>query len=640
MKNNNFQGNSAQMMAISHYKGPAMVLAGPGSGKTFVIVSRIRYLIEVRGVVPSSILVITFTKAAALEMQQRFMKNTDSSYPEVTFGTFHSIFYQIIKNSGHYNSKHLEIANESFKQKIIYNILFSIAEKDPLLKEEMDSDTDICKNVLSEISRIKNSSLKSDDCNSCFAFSKHFKEIFEKYKRALKEFEKIDFDDMILLCYELLSEDEALLELCRKKYRFILIDEYQDINLMQYKVIELLIGKEKNLFIVGDDDQSIYGFRGSEPRFMLEFADSFKDDDPKTYNLNINYRCGSDILNNALLVIGENKERLLKDLKANGSNGPGCLVPLKFTTKENQYNSIKTFLLRQKDNLSNISIICRTNSECMSIAAMLKEEKIPTNLDECSKSFLEAESVMVLINYLKFSCVERRREFFYKFMNKPLRYISREAVPTEIVNEMAVKRFYKSNKRMLEEVNKLFSQINMISHMRPSLSVRYIRKEIGIDRAFPKEKEQLDEFEKLARTFEDTKSLLNEMDKKMVEKADDKGVKKRNNGNFVKLLTMHGSKGLEFDMVWIPDLNEGIIPSRGAATDSQIEEERRMLYVAMTRAKQALMISFVTGTKENAMLPSRFLRPIRSKWTLKYGDQPSSPSSGSSTSSSNSTSSR
>ena len=628
------------MMAISHYKGPAMVLAGPGSGKTFVIVSRIRYLIEERGVVPSSILVITFTKAAAFEMQQRFMKNTDSSYPEVTFGTFHSIFYQIIKNSGHYNSKHLEIANESFKQKIIYNILFSIAEKDPLLKEEMDSDSDICKNVLSEISRIKNSSLKSDDCNRCFAFSKYFNEIFEKYKRALKEFEKIDFDDMILLCYELLCNDETLLDLCRKRFRFILIDEYQDINLMQYKVIELLIGKEKNLFIVGDDDQSIYGFRGSEPRFMLEFADSFKDDDPKTYNLNINYRCGSDILNSALLVIGENKERLLKDLKADGSNGTGCLVPLKFTTKENQYNSIKTFLLRQKDNLSNISIICRTNSECMSIAAMLKEEKIPTNLDEYSKSFLESESVMVLINYLKFSSVEKRREFFYKIMNKPLRYISREAVSTEIVNEMAVKRFYKSNKRMLEEVNKLFSQINMISHMRPSLSVRYIRKEIGIDRAFPKEKEQLDEFEKLARTFEDTKSLLNEMDKRMGEKADDKGAKKRNNGNFVKLLTMHGSKGLEFDMVWIPDLNEGIIPSRGAATESQIEEERRMLYVAMTRAKQALMVSFVTGTKENAILPSRFLRPIRSKWTLKYGDQPSSPSSGRSTSSSNSTSSR
>jgi DNA helicase-2/ATP-dependent DNA helicase PcrA len=494
--------------------------------------------------------------------------------------------------------------------------------------------------VLSEISRIKNSSLKSDDCNSCFAFSKYFNEIFEKYKRALKEFEKIDFDDMILLCYELLCNDKTLLDLCRKKFRFILIDEYQDINLMQYKVIELLIGKEKNLFIVGDDDQSIYGFRGSEPRFMLEFANSFKDDDPKTYNLNINYRCGSDILNNALLVIGENKERLLKDLKADGSNGTGCLVPLKFTTKENQYNSIKTFLLRQKDNLSNISIICRTNSECMSIAAMLKEEKIPTNLDECSKSFLESESVMVLINYLKFSSVEKRREFFYKIMNKPLRYISREAVSTEIVNEMAVKRFYKSNKRMLEEVNKLFSQINMISHMRPSLSVRYIRKEIRIDRAFPKEKEQLDEFEKLARNFEDTKSLLNEMENRIGEKVDEKVAKKRNNGNFVKLLTMHGSKGLEFDMVWIPDLNEGIIPSRGAATESQIEEERRMLYVAMTRAKQALMVSFVTGTKENAMLPSRFLRPIRSKWTLKYGDQPSSPSSGSSTSSSNSTSSR
>ena len=640
MKNNSFQGNSAQMMAISHYKGPAMVLAGPGSGKTFVIVSRIRYLIEVRGVVPSSILVITFTKAAALEMQQRFMKNTDSSYPEVTFGTFHSIFYQIIKNSGHYNSKHLEIANESFKQKIIYNILFSIAEKDPLLKEEMDSDTDICKNVLSEISRIKNSSLKSDDCNSCFAFSKHFKEIFEKYERALKEFEKIDFDDMILLCYELLCNDETLLDLCRKRFRFILIDEYQDINEMQYKVIELMLGDEKNLFIVGDDDQSIYGFRGSKPQFMLEFADEYKEYNSKTYNLNINYRCGREILNSALLVIGDNKNRLLKDLKADISNGSGVFVPLMFTTKEIQYNSIKKFLLKQIDNIGNIAVICRTNSECMGVASVLKESGIPTNLDGYSECFLDSEAVKIMINYLKFACIERKREYFYKIMNKPLRYISREAVLCEKVNELSVKRFYDSNPKMKDRVSKLFSQINMISHMRPALSVRYLRKEVGIEKEFPKEKDKIDEFENLAGKYSDTKLFLKEIEDTFKEKNGDKIRAKRNNGNFVRLLTMHGSKGLEFDMVWIPDINEGIIPSRGTFTEDQIEEERRMLYVAMTRAKKALMVSYVTGTKENAVLPSRFLRPIKNKWLEKYKDQPSSPSSGRSTSSSNSTSSR
>ncbi len=638
MKNNSFQGNSAQMMAISHYKGPAMVFAGPGSGKTFVIVQRIRYLIEEKNVVPSSILVITFTKAAAIEMQHRFMKITDNSYPDVAFGTFHSIFYQIIKRSGHNNSKTFDIANEGFKKKIITNILLSFAQKDSLLKEELEMDNELYKDVLSEISRIKNSSLTAESCDSSFAFCRCFPAIYEKYNSLLKEFGKIDFDDMILMCYEILSSNNDILRQWQERFKFFLIDEYQDINRMQYNVVELLLGDEKNVFVVGDDDQSIYGFRGSDPGIMLGFSDSFKES--KVYNLNVNYRCGSQILNNALLLINENTKRFKKNLKADDSNGKGVLIPLKYSKREIQNKAIVNFALKHKDNLDKIAIICRTNSGCLGLANCLKMAGIPTNLDENSKSFLEFEAVSIVIAYLKFSCEKKKREYFYKIMNKPLRYISRESVTSEIVSETAVKHYYVGNRNMTDGVNKLFSQINMISHMRPVLSVRFIRKEIGIDKIYQSDIEALDEFEKLAREYESTKDFLKEIEERLEIIGCEKNKTKKKIGDYVRLLTMHGSKGLEFDTVWLPDINEGIIPSRGSVTQMQVEEERRMLYVAMTRAKQALIMSYVTGTEENVVLPSRFLRPIKSNWEEKYGNQSSSPSSGSSTSSSNSTSSR
>ena len=639
MRNNLPKGNAAQLMAINHVDGPAMVLAGPGSGKTFVIVERLRCLIEEHKIEPSSILVITFTKAAALEMQYRFLKITDCSYPEVNFGTFHSCFYQIIRWA---NSKRkIDIASENFKYKLISDILHSLSVSDNRIKAELELGDDIVRDVISEISRIKNSGLSAADCDKSFAFSSSFHLIIKKYSALMNEFNKIDFDDMILMCRDSLLNDGELLRKCREKYRFFLVDEYQDINKMQFDVLSLLCGDENNLFVVGDDDQSIYGFRGSDPGLMLGFNDFYaaKNIQPKIINLNINYRCGKRILDCSKLVIEQNTERFKKEIHADKKSIDGKILPLIYSSKEKECEALKRFLLANMDDLSEIAIICRTNAQCGQYAAFLKKNGIKTNLDDRKMAFYECEGVRILLSYLSFAYLGHKREDYLKIINKPLRFITRETATKETVSEGDVLRFYTGNLKMQRTASMFFKQINMISHLRPGLAVRYLRKDIGIDKLYQKDMDKLDELEKVAREYVDVKKLLKDLNALIDESFENKKKTSKKCERTVNIITMHGSKGLEYKAVWIPSINEGIIPSRSALTKKQIEEERRMLYVAMTRAKQALIMSYLAGTKENPMLPSRFLRPIKSLWEENYSS-PSKPSSGSSTSSSNSTSSR
>ena len=446
---------------------------------------------------------------------------------------------------------------------------------------------------------------------------------------------------MLMKCFELFNRDKDTLRVWQEKFRYILIDEYQDINLLQYKIINQIC-ESKNLFVVGDDDQSIYGFRGSDPGIMQQFPTEFADFSPRIINLDTNYRCGKKILENAMRLIEENTVRYKKVLRANVSNGEGNLIPRRYSSKQQQSRAIISFLKSQRDSYDRIAFIFRTNQEAYSLASVLKSEGIPTNLEDNAKDFYESPAVKLCIDYLSFACVEKRREFFYRIMNKPLRYISRECAQQEVVSEFKVKSYYKGNSEKQKVIDKLFRQVGIIAKMRPTLSVRFLRNEIGIDKLYPGEIDALNELSEKAATFESNKELIMFLERTI--EGNEKAVKNKCSGNkkdCVKLMTMHGSKGLEFDIVWLPNLNEGIIPSRSSITKEQIEEERRMLYVGMTRAKTALVMSYLTGSQENPMLPSRFLRPIRDLWEEKnYSSSPSRPSSGSSTSSSNSTSSR
>ena len=624
---------------MQHTTGPAMILAGPGSGKTTVIAWRLRHLIENFGADPAKVLVITFTRAAAATMQQRFMKITDSSYPEVSFGTFHSIFYQIIKSSNQYKNSGLTLINEPFKYEIIRDILAGIRTEGLIGKTEYEDALEDIPDIISGISKIKNSGQKSSVSTGSVRLGNVFDKVLEMYNRRLMEYSKIDFDDMIIKCYELLTKDEAFLSLWRERFKFIMIDEYQDINMMQHKVIELLMGDECNVFAVGDDDQSIYGFRGSNPGIMLGFPESFGEKKVRVIHLNINYRCSRRILDISQLVIGENKRRFKKEISAAENNQAGSVIARRYESREKQNEQIALFLKKHMEELGDIAILTRTNKEAETIARTLSSMQIPNNLEKRVSSCYESEAVRLVISYLSFAFGGRKRGDFLKIMNHPMRYISRDSVAGEVVTEGDIIRYYRGNRDRLKVVKKLFSQINMISHLRPLLAVKYIRKTVGIDQLYPDSRKMLDEFEKEASFFDDNLKMLSEVNEKIKEC----GVKNRNKNtpgrNVVRLLTMHASKGLEFEIVWIPDLNEGIIPSRSACREDTIEEERRMLYVAMTRAKRALIMSYITGDKENPMLPSRFLRPIKSLWDEIYQTS-SEPSSGRSTSSSNSTSSR
>ena len=635
LKTNNINGNPAQLRAIEHGAGAACVIAGPGSGKTFVIIKRVIRLIE-KGVSPNQILVITFTKAAAITMQQRFIKETDSMYPEVLFGTFHSCFYQILKESMPRGDKTLTVVSEAEKFSIILHVLKGIQSSIRMKKklemqdnngsfEDFEYDLETAKILVSEISKLKNSGDSPENADESVPLKEYFPQIYNEFDQIMKEQNYIDFDDMVLMCRDHLSKNPSILAKYREKYKYILIDEYQDINKMQFEVVKLLTGNNGNLFVVGDDDQSIYGFRGSKPELMLGFKEFYPDS--KEILLNVNYRCGKKILDNCLKVINENKVRFKKEIEA-GSKIDGVVIGKKFLTKNDEYEYIANEIIKSNEEMSkphdynDIAVIFRTNMEATSFASFLLSKNIPCTYREKITFFHEKRFIKDILAYLSFANDGHKRSDFFKIMNQPVRYICRNCASEEKVDESKLIAYYKNKGKynMMSTIQKFFKDISMLERFNIFLGVHYIRNVIGFDK-YVKEKlgvnkgayeeylKDADELMKLCkeyRTYNELKAYFEEQDKL---KSTIKSNSTCKNG--VQLMTMHASKGLEFPVVFIPDLNEGIVPSRKSIGISDIEEERRMFYVAMTRAKEQLYMSYVTGDKNNPMRMSGFLRPIK-----------------------------
>jgi len=280
--------NEAQISAINHKSGPAIVLAGPGSGKTTVITLRTKKLIEYYKVDPSKILVITFTKMAANEMKERFFKLMDGKKPSVTFGTYHAVFFAILKHAYNYSAKN--VIREVQQRECIKGMI----SKYDL---EIEDENEFISSILGEISQVKGSRINPDMYYSINCAEEIFRSIYQEYDSELRRNRLIDFDDMLVYCYELLSKRPDVLSAWQSKYQYILVDEFQDINKVQYDVIKLLAEKSRNIFIVGDDDQSIYGFRGAKPEIMFDFTKDFED--AVKINVDINYRSTSNIINSA-----------------------------------------------------------------------------------------------------------------------------------------------------------------------------------------------------------------------------------------------------------------------------------------------------------------------------------------------------
>lgn len=606
--------NPIQKKAIESSSGAVQLLAGPGSGKTFVITRRIRYLIETCGIDPSSILVITFTKAAAAEMQQRFYKLMDTGRPPVNFGTFHAVFYHILRQSGKY--RRFTLIKETEKRKLLIQIL-------KLPQSQLFISDEKINNLIRYISIIKNEGGNIDACKQDTFSQDELLKIYTQYNEFLIEFEKLDFDDMGLLCLRLFEENPDILKQWQQRYKYIMIDEFQDINPMQYQIIRKIAGMEPNIFIVGDDDQSIYGFRGAKPDIMRQFMEDYKN--TAQLLLNVNYRCHEDIVHKSLRVININKNRYPKEISASHADGSGVIIK-KYPNQENEYENLINKLKELKaagdlELLSNTAIIYRTNHECSLLAEKLLLNKIPFVIKEVITSQYDHFVIKDILAYMEFAAGNRKRELFHLFMNRPLRYLKKDCSREREVTLKEVSAYYKDSVNMQNVVYKLFGDIERIKTMRPYLAVNYIRKVIGYDNylkdnydveSVEKFIQMADDFQEFTKKFKNFRELNDYISqcRKLIENKRSEKPDEKSCG--VRLMTMHASKGLEFDTVILPDVNEGKIPSKQSDTPESIEEERRMFYVAMTRAKKNLYILYYSQ-KEGRDMPSRFIEPIMDK---------------------------
>lgn len=572
-----------------------MVLAGSGSGKTTVITQRINNLIEEHNVNPSNILVVTFTKAAANEMQGRFNRLSGDKNLPVSFGTFHAVFFKILKYAYNYSASNI------IRDETRYEYIREIVEKYEL---EYEDEKEFMSSILSEISVVKGDMIDINTYYSVNCPNDVFRKIFARYEDRLRRANKVDFDDMLVMCYELLSKREDILKAWQNKYKYILVDEFQDINKVQYEVVKLLARPRNNIFIVGDDDQSIYRFRGARPEIMLNFEKDFEG--CKRVLLQVNYRSTKNIVDAAANVIKHNKARFDKDIVTEKEEGAKVDVALlKTHIDENKYiiNLIRKYI-EKGYKFSDIAVICRTNIGPRSLVQKLMEYNVPFRMKDSMPNIYEHWVTKNILSYIKIALGDRSRGEFMNIMNKPNRYISRTAIPDSEINFDELTKMYSDKEWMVDRICKLEYDIGMIKRMSPYAAINYICKSVGYDdyikeyseyrKINPQEFfniiEELKESAKEIKTFTEWFSYIEEYTKELNRqfKEKDKSV------DCIEVLTMHSSKGLEYEVVILPDANDGITPHSKAVLDEDIEEERRLFYVACTRAKEYLHICSVS----------------------------------------------
>ena len=602
--------------------GPMLVLAGPGSGKTTVITRRVKHLVE-QGVNPLNILVITFTKAAALEMQERFYRlMDDGTAKNVTFGTFHAVFFTILKHA--YNLS----ASNIIKEEERYSIVKAAVSRHEF---DIEDEREFVGNVLGEIGRVKSERIAIANYYSVNCPADVFRGIFEEYTAKLKESRKIDFEDMLCYTYELLAARKDILAAWQGKFQYILIDEFQDINKIQYDTIRLLAAPENNLFIVGDDDQSIYGFRGSKPDIMLNFGKDYKD--AKRVLLDVNYRSEPEIVKAAGDVIRFNNKRYKKEIRTSRSGG-GAVVVRQTKDFIDEYDEvcerIKALVNGEKKRYSDIAVLYRTSAGIGSLVRRLMENGIPFQIRDKLPDMFGHWIAKDIFAYIRLALGTANRADFISVCNKPKRYIGRDYLTDEEIDLDKLCTCYEDRQWMVERIMKLKSDLKMVAKLNPYAAVNYIRRGIGYDEYITEYAvshhiqadelfDVLNDIHESARehhTFVEWDKAVSEY-RQRVHEVPDRSVPR------VTLTTMHSSKGLEFDTVFIIDANEGVCPHKKAVLDTDIEEERRMFYVAMTRAKSRLYIYSAAEKYNKTLDVSRFLIeaglyvPEKSKYSAK-----------------------
>ena len=624
--------NEQQIEAVNHIDGPCLVMAGAGSGKTKVLTTRIINLIN-NGVRDYNILAITFTNKAAKEMKDR----VEYSYGPVSsfIGTFHSFGLRVVKEN--YN-----------KCGLMPN--FTIVDSDDaltIIKKILKSDNLDPKKyspyaIRAKISEFKNDMLTDKELDTLFntPFDKLCVSIYRKYQNMLHESNVVDFDDLLVLPTKLFMEDEFVLMRYQDHYPYILVDEYQDTNPVQYKMCKLLASRDRNLFVVGDMNQSIYGFRQADYRNILNFEKDYPE--CVVIKLEENYRSTNNILNAANGVIQHNVNR--KDLNLWSQKGDGVKVKYMRTYDEkNEVDFVASEIQKLVDNgyrKKDIAVLYRTNAQSRVIEeALLKKNvkyRVVGNLE-----FYGRKEIKDLLAYLRLIYNKNDSISLRRIINFPKRGIGDKAIENlEALAKLNNNSLYDNLsskkelefKELMEELTKDFENMSLTELIEDILDKAGIRQEYEQDMNLDGEirLENLEEFKSITQEFEDREGIINLGDflEEISLYADRKQILDDN--DLVTLMTLHAAKGLEFKVVFIIGMEEGLFPhSNSMLEEDGIEEERRLCYVGITRAKELL---YLTNTrrrmlfgKETYNQPSRFLEEIDKKYverldTLKDDD--------------------
>ncbi|MBS2968426.1 ATP-dependent helicase [Metabacillus sp. KIGAM252] len=617
--------NKAQAEAVTSNAASTLVLAGAGSGKTRVLTSRAAYLILENGADPSSIMLITFTVKAAKEMKERMASLYGLSLQQVNqmvTGTFHGIFYRILTHHdrSRWDSRHLlkEWQREQYVKQ---------AGRELKLDEtEFPFDQ-----ALQQIGLWKNTRLSPSDIKPQDKWEEQIAFLYRKYEEFKEANGQFDFDDMLLQCLLLLENNEQIREAYQNRFQSILIDEFQDINQVQYEIIQLLSAKHQSVFAVGDDDQSIYAFRGSNPAFLLQFTIDFPD--AKVIHLASNYRSSHEIVATANKMIAKNRERHKKKMDATFTNGIKPLFFYPYDEEEEAtliVNDLKEKMLNGRKP-EEFAILYRTHTGGRAIFERLSESSIPFAVDQETGSFYERKMVRTPLAYLRLAVNQDDGQamkdlIFALFLKsqvlqdvKALSIINDCTLLEALLHVQDIKPF---QQKKIRDILPYFKQI---SKMAPLDALSLIEKKMGLADAIKKRGNEGNKMEKGSDDLQDLKVAAKKFGTiaELIEHADhmtalSADIKRsgRNQANGVRLMTIHRSKGLEFPYVYVLGAVDGSIPhdfsleSARNGDFTSFEEERRLLYVAMTRAQYELYLSAPQTRRGKKSAPSRFFQAI------------------------------
>jgi DNA helicase II / ATP-dependent DNA helicase PcrA len=618
--------DDSQAAAVTETEGSLLVLAGAGSGKTRVLTARTAYMLNVKNIDPRTIMLVTFTSKAAGEMKSRLL-----SYPnmkrdkinQLVTGTFHSIFYRILMfHSGHNWSSERLLKKDWQRDKI----LKEAGKELELFEKEFAYDL-----ALQQIGLWKNSLLFPNDVRPKSEWEEKALFLYKKYEEIKASQGLFDFDDMLIGCYQLLSSTPSLLEQYQERFHYFLIDEFQDINKVQYELIKLLSGKHKNVCAVGDDDQAIYSFRGSDPSYLLDFEKDFPY--AKLVTLDQNYRSSHEIVSTANEMVAKNKVRRLKKMKAQFASGISPLLFFPFDEEE-EATMIVTDLqekISQGANPSDFAILYRTHAGSRAVFERLASSNLPFKIDLDAEAFYDRRIVKSIMSFLKISLNEDDNHAIsdilpYLFLKQTvLKDIKAESILQDCSFLESLSHLKTKHQFQEKKLKKAVQHIRGLKFSPPLKAIESIEKDIGFldflkkrgneSNQLDKGSDDLKDLKVAAKSFDSIQALLAHAEHMSAMNMEIKNLSKHFT-DAISLSTIHRVKGLEYKNVYIVGAVDGSLP-HDYALDSyrngdftNIEEERRLFYVAMTRAKQQLFISVPQQRRGKKVNRSRFLAPL------------------------------